>query len=171
VRPYVLIEKHNLGCCFLFFFLKINLAYIEVCYFKMSIVNPSCRGATGYLDLHARVVMTCGSNNSYNLRTVTCPNGRPRLAIAGSGMKIEGGFQTYTRLRACLVWRLRRRDVPKLWRPIRPSHLRRGKYGAVWRRRRQTKHALIILPVSYFKIQTHTKRKRQVPFPHTKVVV
>jgi hypothetical protein len=35
----------------------------------------------------------------------------------------------------------------------------------------QTKHALIILPVSYFKIQTHTKRKRQVPFPHTKVVV
>jgi len=45
-------------------------------------------------------------------------------------------------VKACLVWRLWRHTVPKLRRPIRPPHLRRGMCGAVWRRRPRTKHAL-----------------------------
>jgi hypothetical protein len=52
-----------------------------------------------------------------------------------------GSWSFSKKLRACLVWRLRRRDVPKVRRPIRPPHLPRGKCGAVWRHRRQTKHA------------------------------
>ena len=46
-----------------------------------------------------------------------------------------------TRLRACLVWRLRRHTAPHIVRRRCGGRIGRRRLGAVWRRRRQTKHA------------------------------
>ena len=63
--------------------------------------------------------------------------------LASLGLGSTTGEES-ERLRGCLVWRLRRHTAPKLRRPIRPPHPRRAICGAVWRRRSQTKHALIL---------------------------